>query len=397
MKNIPITKPCFDERELELIAKPIESGWVVQGPYVAEFEKLFCGFTGCAHAVATSNCTTALHLGLEIFGVKPGDKVVVPALTYVACANVVDQLGAEVVFCDVDLNTFNLDPECLAAILQKDHEKKIKVVMPVDLFGLCADYDRILPLVKNHGARVLEDAACAFGSFLHGRHAGHFGDIGCFSFHPRKAITTGEGGMLVTANADHDRLARMLRDHGAEVSDHARHDNRSSFLLPEFPVRGYNYRMTDLQGALGVAQMEKAKSILTGRKRVAQKYLKELCDVSFLKLPVELKKFEHSYQSFVCLFTGGLSVSQLGVEQISGLHAKRGHFMEYLLSCGLGVRPGTHAPYLTAYYQNKYHHSTNEFPMAFVADQLSLALPVYAQMTPDEQDYVIQCIKDYKI
>lgn len=395
MKNIPITKPCFDKRELELIAKPIESGWVVQGPYVAEFEKLFCGFTGCAHAVATSNCTTALHLGLEIFGVKPGDKVVVPALTYVACANVVDQLGAEVVFCDVDLNTFNLEPECLATILQKDHEKKIKVVMPVDLFGLCADYDRILPLVKDHGAKILEDAACAFGSRLHDQHAGHFGDIGCFSFHPRKAITTGEGGMLVTRDKDFAGLASQLRDHGAAVTDFVRHG--LSYLLPEFPVRGYNYRMTDLQGALGVAQMEKAKLILTRRKQVAQKYLEALCDVPFLKLPVELKGFEHSYQSFVCMFTGGLSVAELVVERVYGLHAKRVHFMEYLMSCGLGVRPGTHAPYLTAYYQNKYHHSTNEFPKAFLADQLSLALPLYAQMTPDEQDHVIQCIKDYKI
>lgn len=392
MRKIPITKPYFDDREFELIQKPLETGWVVQGPYISEFEEKFKNFTKSKFAIATSNCTTALHLGLEVLGVKAGDQVVVPALTYVSCANVVDMIGAEVVFCDVDLTTFNLDTNQLRQILENDKNQKIKVIMAVDLFGLCANFDEILPLAEKYNVKVLEDAACGFGSRLKDKHAGTFGEIGCFSFHPRKAITTGEGGMLVTDNAQYAELAQKLRDHGADVTDFARHDNSACYLLPEFPVRGYNYRMTDMQGALGVAQMEKAIEILKKRRDVSEKYWQKLKSISFLQLPSEPDGYYHSFQAFVCLFTNGLNLEELTLDKIQNLHKRRNQFMSHLSEKGIGVRPGTHAVHALKYYKDKYGLKSEDFKNAFLADQLSVALPLYVDMTDDEFSYVIEMI-----
>ena len=213
--KIPITKALFDDREREMILKPLESGWLVQGPFVAEFERLFAQFSGARFAKAVTNCTTALHLALEALGIKKGDRVVVPSFTYIASANAVEYTGAELVFCDIDLRTFNIDPGHLSALLKKDKKRSIKAVMPVNLFGLCADLPVIMDLAGKYGLKVVEDSACGLGSYIGSKHSGTFGDIGCFSFHPRKAITTGEGGMAVTDNEALINKIASLRDHGA--------------------------------------------------------------------------------------------------------------------------------------------------------------------------------------
>jgi dTDP-4-amino-4,6-dideoxygalactose transaminase len=192
--KIPITKPVFGPEEREAVQKPLESGWVVQGPFVAEFEKKFSAFSGAEHSVATSSCTTAMHIAVAALGLKPGDEVIVPAFTWVSTPNVVEYMGATPVFCDIDLATFNINVTQAASLVTP----KTVGIFPVHLFGLCADMDPILDLARRHGLWVIEDAACGFNAWYKGRHCGSFGDMGCFSFHPRKAITTGEGGMITT-------------------------------------------------------------------------------------------------------------------------------------------------------------------------------------------------------
>lgn len=189
--NIPITKTIFGEEEKNAIVKPLETGWVVQGPYVAKFQELFASFTKVTYAHATSNCTTALHLGLEAMGIGSGDKVIVPSFTYVASANAVEYTGAEVIFCDINLKTFNIDETKLEKLIQSD--PAIKAIMPVNLFGLCANMPHIMDLARKYNLKVIEDSACGFDGWIGDRHSGTFGDCGCFSFHPRKSICTGEG------------------------------------------------------------------------------------------------------------------------------------------------------------------------------------------------------------
>src|SRR5947207_11538395 len=240
----------FGPEEMSAVQQPLESGWVVQGPFVKQFEDKFSAFTGARFSVATSNCTAALHISVAALGLKPGDEVIVPAFTWVATANVVEYMGAKPVFCDVDLATFNVRTEVVDSLITS----RTVGIIPVHLFGLCADMDPILQTATRHDLWVVEDAACAFGGWYGGAHAGTLGDFGCFSFHPRKSITTGEGGMITTGKDTLDQLVRSLRDHGASPISSG--GTSAPFLLPEFNRVGFNYRMTDIQGAIGCAQMD---------------------------------------------------------------------------------------------------------------------------------------------
>jgi len=296
--KVPITKPSFGEAELRAVAEPLESGWVVQGPRVREFEQRFTAYTGAEHAVATTSCTAALHLAVAALGLEPGDEVIVPAFTWVSTANVVEYMGATPRFCDVDLATFNLDPATLEPLV---NERTVGII-PVHLFGLCADLDPIRALAETRNLWVVEDAACALGAWQDGRHAGTLGDIGAFSFHPRKSVTTGEGGMLITGETEWARTAGSLRDHGAGRSDLSRHQDPYGFLLSEFHRLGYNYRMTDIQAALGCAQMERVDWMLSERRRRAALYDEALAGLEWLATPVTPEGNVHGYQSYVCLF-----------------------------------------------------------------------------------------------
>lgn len=392
MKQIPITKAVFDEAEQAEIIKPLQSGWVVQGPYVKQFEKMFAEYTHSKYAKAVSNCTTALHLALLALGIGEGDTVVVPAFTYVASANAVEYTGARVVFCDIDLASFNISTTHLARLLEND--KTIKAIMPVNLFGLCADLDEIKQLANRHGVVVVEDSACGFDAWIGQRHSGTIGQVGCFSFHPRKSITTGEGGMLITDDEKIYQLVSQLCDHGASKSDLQRHEHKGGSLLPDFNMRGYNYRMTDIQGALGVCQMQKAKAIMAGRRHIAKQYDEALSRIPALTLPTAAAGFTHGYQSYVCLFSMGEPLEQLTLETIDALNIKRNRLMQLLEERGIATRQGTHAVHTLGYYQQRYQLKNNDFLNAYAADRLSIALPLYAQMTTDEFDYVIENIKE---
>ena len=390
--NIPITKTIFGDEEKEAIVKPLETGWVVQGPNVAKFQNMFADFTGSKYAHAASNCTTALHLGLEAMDITKGDKVIVPSFTYVASANAVEYTGAEVVFCDIDLKTFNIDETKLEEIIKKD--SSIKAIMPVNLFGLCANMPYIMELAKKYNLKVIEDSACGFDGWIGDKHSGTFGDCGCFSFHPRKSICTGEGGMLITDDEDIANKVSQLKDHGASKSDLQRHKEKGGSLLPDFTMRGYNYRMTDMQGALGVCQMDRKEYIMNGRREVASKYDEVLKDISQLLTPYIPENYKHGYQSYVCIFTDGEDISNLTKEQIDRINIKRNIFMEKLEEMTIATRQGTHAVHTLGYYKNKNNFKDEDFLMSYAADRLSIALPLYAGMTNEEFDYVISNIKE---
>lgn len=382
MTRIPITRPCFGEKELKAVQCPIETGWVVQGPFVAEFERQFAEFTGAAFALATSSCTTALHTALVCLDVKPGDEVIVPAFTWVATPNVVEYMSARPVFCDIDLDTFNIDSTQIEAHVT---DRTVGII-PVHLFGLCADMDPIREIASRHNLWVVEDAACAFGATYSGQHAGTLADIGCFSFHPRKNITTGEGGMLTTSHEGFHARACSLRDHGASCSDHARHTSSDPFVLPEFEQVGFNYRMTDIQAALGCAQIERARWILGERHRRARRYDEMLRDIDWLTTPHVPEGYRHGYQAYVCL----LHPEAVRAENMGSLPFQRSTLMAWLEKVGIATRPGTHAPTLLDYYANKYSLRPEAHAKARVADRLSLGLPLFPQMTDEQQDLVVQ-------
>jgi perosamine synthetase len=383
--RIPITKPVFGPEELRAVQRPLETGWVVQGPYVKAFEDRFAAFTAAPHAIATTSCTTALHLALAVLGVKPGDEVIVPALTWVATPNAVEYMGARPVFCDINLTTFNIETHQLATLVTP----RTVGIIPVHLFGLCADMPAVQQIAERHGLWIVEDAACGFGARIDGRHCGTFGTLGCFSFHPRKAITTGEGGMVTTKNGDLASLASSLRDHGASRSDLARHQAANSFVLADHAHLGYNYRMTDIQGALGCAQMDRAEWVLAGRARVARAYDERLAGVEWLARPAVAPGFEHGYQSYVCLF----QPEPLRIDTVDRLHDCRNRLMAAMEARGVATRPGTHAPVLLDYYRHRYAIDRSAFPNALFADRSSLSLPLYPQMTDGDIDLVCASLR----
>jgi dTDP-4-amino-4,6-dideoxygalactose transaminase len=379
--RVPIARPSLGREEAEAAQEAIESGWVVQGPRVAEFERLFSEYTGAGHSCATTSCTTALHLAVTIQGLGPGDEVVVPAYTWVSTANVVEYAGATPRFCDIDLSTFNVDAAAAADVVGPNTVGMI----PVHLFGLCADMDALAPVLAERGLWSVEDAACALGAWHRGRHAGTIGDMGAFSFHPRKSVTTGEGGMLTTADADWDELARSLREHGADRSDLQRHGQPKAFLLSGFPHLGFNYRMTDVQGAMGCVQMRRADEILDERRRRAAFYDEALADLEWLRTPVVPDGYVHGYQSYVCLF----APEEPDLGNLDRLAELRDGLMATMERQGIATRQGTHAAALTAYYSEKYGISREQFPNAAIAERLTIAIPLFAGMSDSDQELVV--------
>ncbi|HET9013387.1 MAG TPA: DegT/DnrJ/EryC1/StrS family aminotransferase, partial [Gemmatimonadaceae bacterium] len=297
-----------------------------------------------------------------------------------------EHLGGKPVFVDVDLRTFNIDPAAAAAAITP----RTVGMIPVHLFGLSADMDPLLALAKRHGLWVLEDAACGFDTWYKGWHVGTMGEIGAFSFHPRKAITTGEGGMITTADARLDALCRTLRDHGASKSDLDRHEQKYSFLLAEYKHLGFNFRMTDIQGALGVAQMRKAHRIQEGRKAAAAWYDELLAGVPWLELPFRHPDYGHGFQSYVCLFQPEAPT----LDSVQRIFDRRNAIMASLESQGIITRQGTHAPPHLDYYRDKYGYRPEDFPRAYLAERISLTLPVYAGMTRDECVQVTTALHD---
>jgi len=373
--KIPITYPSFDETDKEAITATLETGWVTQGSGVEEFENTFSKFCNTKFSIATSSCTAALHISLIGFDIKPGDEVIIPAFTFVATANVVEYLGAKPVFCDIDLETYNID----VTQIEDKITDKTKAIIPVHLFGLCAEMNPIIEMAKKYNLKIVEDAACALGAYYHGKHPGNFGFPACFSFHPRKSITTGEGGMITTGIPTLNVIYRSLRNHGWENSKQAE---------PDLNILGYNYRMTDIQGALGVSQVKKLKNILDKRNKLAIAYDKAFEDIDELITPFVPKNHLHAYQSYVCLLKSKKTISH----DLGNMNNRRNDLMKKLEESGVASRQGTYCVPMLGYYKNKYNYSDNDFPNSFIADKLSIAIPLYPQMTAEEHNYVIDSI-----
>ena len=386
--NIPISKTILKENDINSVSETLRSGWLVQGENVADFENKWCEFTGAAHSVAVTSCTSALYLSLASLNFTFEDEAIVPAFTWISSANVVEHLGGKVKFCDIDINTFNLDPTKLESCITS----KTKVIIVVHLFGLSAEMDEIIKIANKYKLKIVEDAACGFGSLYKKKHVGNFGYTGCFSFHPRKALTTGEGGMITTNDNVLAKKLRILRDHGAHITDYQRHYGSKPYQLAEYPEAGFNLRMTDFQAALGSSQMNRAKEILEERSFIGKTYNKLFENLHWLKVPEYNKKFVHGYQSYPCI----LMPEEITIKSIKDINKKRNQFMEYLQEIGISTRPATHAVHMLEYYKKKYKLKPEDFPNAYAANDCSISFPLYNGLTLDEQNYIVENVSNYK-
>jgi perosamine synthetase len=373
-RTIQIAQPDTGDEEWHALREPLLSGWLTQGPQVSAFERAFAERHGARHALATTSCTTALHLILAAMEVGPGDEVVVPSLTWIATANVVLYCGATPVFADIDPETFNLDPNDLAARVTK----RTKAVMAVHLFGLCADMDAIRMAAPE--IPIIEDAACATGATYKGRPAGTLGEAAAFSFHPRKSVTTGEGGMVTTADGQLAERVNMLRNHGASISEEARHRGPRPHVMPEFNLLGFNYRMTDLQAAMGLVQLRKLDRYLAEREARARYYRERLADLEWLELPKVPDGYTHGWQSFVCRIHESRS------------RLTRNEIMDRLHAEGISTRPGTHAVHMLGYYRNRFGLRPEDLSAARDAERFSIALPLHNRMTDDDFERVVDAL-----
>lgn len=367
--TVPLMKPYLGVEEERSLAEAVRSGWIAQGPKVAEFERIVAAHTGAKHTVAVSNCTTALHLSFLILGIGPGDEVLVPSFSFIASANSVLYCGATPVFVDIDPITYNIDP----TLLEEKITPRTKAILAVHQIGLAADMDAINAIAKKHNLTVVEDAACALGAEYKFKPVGNLGNITCFSFHPRKAITTGEGGMIATNDDSVAARARVMRTHGMSVSDIDRHKSKS-VIIEEYQVLGYNYRMSDLQGAVGVEQMKKLNYILERRRAVAERYNSAFRNHDLIQIPFSTAENPHSYQSYMVQLkpTGKKSREQV---------------MQELLDAGIATRRGIMSIHTEPLYRGMYPDVS--LPVTEEATARCLILPLYVQMTEAEQDYVI--------
>jgi len=375
-RNIQISLPMTGEEEWQATRESLMNGWLTQGPKVAAFEKAFAERHHIKHALATTNCTTGLHLILTAMGVGIGDEVIVPAFTWVATANVVIYCGATPVLADVSPVTYNIDPADVAGRITD----RTKAVIAVHLFGLCADIDALRAVLPVH-IPIIEDAACAAGASYKGKTAGSLGIGASFSFHPRKSITTGEGGMVTCEDDDLAETINMLRNHGASISEEQRHKGPQPYLLPEFNLLGYNYRMTDLQGAVGLVQLSKLDQFIKERDRWATFYRAELAQLGWLRMPPLPIDGRHSWQAFVTYVDPSRSPFP------------RNEIMARLQEVGVSTRPGTHALHLLGYYRDRFGFSANDYPGALDCDINTMAIPLHNRMTREDYEYVINALK----
>lgn len=372
--RIPIAKPFLGEDEARSAFETVLSGWVTQGPRVAEFEEKFAAFVGARYAVAVSNCTAALHLALLTAGVRPGDEVVCPSHSFIATANAVLQAGARPVFADVGERTYNLDP----ALAERAISSKTRAILVVHQMGFPADLDAFAEIARRRGVRIVEDAACAAGSEYKSRRIGSHGELVCFSFHPRKVITTGDGGMITTSDPRHRERLMRLRHQGMSVSDLERHVS-TRVVLEGYPEPGFNYRMTDIQAAVGVRQLEKLARIVDERRRVAKRYVSALAGVRGLRLPAEPEGCRANYQSFPVFLEADCPMG-------------RDALMQRLLDRGIATRPGIMNAHETEAYR-KLFPSPN-LPVSEALAARGLLLPLYVPMKDEDVDYVVAMLRE---
>jgi len=367
-----ITSPHFDETEIEHLRACLESGWVTQGPLTERFEELVRERHSARHAIATTSATAALHLAACALELGPGDEVVVPAFTWVTSAHSAEYVGAKAVFTDVSPETFNIDTAALEAAITP----RTRAVIAVHLFGLAADMDEITTIARRHALAVIEDAACAIGTTYKGRPVGVIGDAGCFSFHPRKVVTTGEGGMLTTNRDDLASRVSVLRNHGTTGLPDPAEEAHGPWTMGAFDELGFNLRFSDIQAAVGIAQMRKLDDLLAERRARGAVYNELLADVDGLQLPTAGPVDGHNYQSYV-------------VRVLEGGRERRNRVMEALAEAEIQTRPGTHAVHRLGYYRDKYGLEPEDFPNAALCEDTTITLPIFPSMTDADQEQVV--------
>lgn len=335
------------------------------------FETSVAAYVGVPHAVATTNCTTALHLALRAAGVGPGDQVVCPSFSFIATANAILHAGAEPVFVDIDPDSYNIDPAQVEASITP----RTRAIMPVDQIGLAADIPAMLGIARRRGLTVIEDAAPSLGATVGDSRVGSLSDMTCFSFHPRKSITTGEGGMITTRDPEAAERLRRIRSHGASTSDLTRHQS-GSVAFEEYPELGFNYRMTDVQAAIGLVQMKRLQSILAARRRLALRYSSMLADIDGIEVPHEPPGRCHTFQSYCVRLAQGT----------------REHVMESLAKAGIASRRGVMAIHLEPFYRSLAPGLT--LPETERAARETLLLPLFVDMTEAEQVRVVESLAD---
>jgi dTDP-4-amino-4,6-dideoxygalactose transaminase len=366
---IRLTRPSIDEADLAAVREVIASGQLVQGPRVAEFEHLVAAYVGARNAIAVTNCTAALHMALLALDVGPGDIVVVAPYSWPATANVVELCGARPVFADIDPYAFNMRPDALEDVLATNFRssgaaKRVKAIIPVHTFGQIADMPALLAVADRYGVPIVEDAACALGACIDHKRAGTWGRIGCFSFHPRKAITTGEGGVIVTDDDSIARRLRALRNHGLDADS----------TIPDFILPGFNNRMTEFQAALGATQMKKLDRVIAARRAFAARY-DQLLDPALERSAARAGDERHVFQSYVVL--------------LPRKHADmRADYIARLRSAGVEAQIGTwHIP-LIRFYRDRYGYRPGAFPVCDDVAQRAVTLPLFEGMTDQELNTV---------
>ncbi len=401
MIKYPVTKPFFTEKEIEYMSETLSTGWVAQGPKVAEFEKRVADHEGIAEGVATTSCTSALHLAMVTEGLKEGMDAIAPAFTFVATTNAIVMTGATPMLCDIDRETFNISVDHLRRIIDDKYSKlngklinketgnTLWGIVPVHEFGLCCEITKINTIAAENSLKIIEDAACALGARIEDKHQGSFGNTSCVSFHPRKSITTGEGGMALTDDVALAKRMRELRTHGSTISADTR-DKEKGFLLPEFNEAGYNYRMTDIQGAMGLAQIEKLDMIISSKRQAADIYRELISNrIPEFITPIEPDGYFHTYQSYVCM----LDIERLGCSIECGGEL-RNRLLQKLEDKGIATRQGTHAVHMLGYYRNRFGYAPYDFVSAYACDRLSITLPLYVGITIEDQEFIIETIRN---
>lgn len=362
-RSIRLAKPSTDQAEIDEVAAVLATGNLTQGPKVVEFETAVAALAGARFAYATTSATTALHLSLVALGIGPGDDVLVPDYTFPATANVVIQQGARPVLVDIDPRTFTIDP----ADLERKVTSASRAVMPVHAFGLAADINAVMAVAATHGLAVVEDAACALSTTYRGEPVGALGTLGCFSFHPRKSITTGEGGMITTNDESLADRIQLLRSHGGR-----RTGNR--FV---FEAAGYNYRLSDILAAVGVAQLRKLSTLVERRRSIARQYRELLRDEDRVQLP-QLPEWDgHVYQSFVVLLKPGID---------------RDRLISALAAMGVETTLGTYALHREPFFVQNYGYTPADLPNSSDVFTRALTLPLYPDMLQDDPSYVVECL-----
>jgi perosamine synthetase len=365
--EVPFARPYLTGEESAAAAEVIASGWLSQGPRVRAFEQAFAERVGAVDAVATTSCTTALHLALYASGIGPGDEVIVPSLSFIATANAVWQCGATPVFADIDPHTLNLDPTCASEAITP----RTRAIMPVHQVGLPADMDRFFQLGRRYGLTIIEDAACAIGATYKGRPIGSLGPLACFSLHPRKVITAGEGGMIAVQSSNMAQRLRQLRSHAMDQSDLARHRSRD-VIFEAYPERGFNFRMTDIQAAIGLCQLKALDHVLARRRQIADRYTVALERVPGVDAPHDPPYASRTWQSYCVRVTPRAGVG-------------RTELMRRLLADGIATRRGVMAIHREA----AYGYLSSRLGHTDAAARELMLLPLFPDLSDAQQDHVI--------